>query len=57
MPDESVKVVSLIELKVDMVDMLTLVLVGSSSTRIFKTTIGERVYTPRGYETKLGKIK
>ena len=53
--DESVKVVSLIELKVDMVDMLTLVLVGSSSTRIFKTTIGERVYTPRGYETKLGK--
>jgi len=33
--------------------MLTLVMIGSSQSRIFETTAGVRVYTPRGYEKKM----
>lgn len=51
-PDEEIKVVPLSKLEVDMVDMLTTVLVGSSNSR--HITRGENmwVYTPRGYARK-----
>lgn len=49
---ESVTTVALADLEVDMVDMLTLVMVGASSTR--QVVAGGRTwtYTPRGYERK-----
>ncbi|MCB1882728.1 MAG: precorrin-3B C(17)-methyltransferase [Geminicoccaceae bacterium] len=48
--DERVEVVTLEALSVEMVDMLTLVLVGSSATRRFAARDGgTRVFTPRGY--------
>jgi cobalt-precorrin 5A hydrolase/precorrin-3B C17-methyltransferase len=50
---ESVQVVTLSALEVDMVDMLTLVMVGSSATRHIRRGMREWVYTPRGYEAKL----
>lgn len=43
--DERVQVVTLEEVSVDEIDMMTLLLVGSSKTRCF----GDWVYTPRGY--------
>lgn len=49
-PGETVEVTSLGALEVDQVDMLTLVLVGSSDSRITRTG---RVFTPRGYAAKL----
>lgn len=49
-PGETVEVISLAELDPARVDMLTLVLVGSSDTRI---TRSGRVYTPRGYAAKM----
>ena len=45
---EAVRVVPLRALEVDEVDMMTLVIVGSSATR----RVGGRVYTPRGYAAK-----
>jgi cobalt-precorrin 5A hydrolase/precorrin-3B C17-methyltransferase len=51
--DEEVQVITLGDLEVDMVDMLTLVMVGSSQSRTFETSGGVRVYTPRGYEKKM----
>ncbi len=50
--EEDVRVITLSELDVDMVDMLTLVLVGSSSTRHITRGVREWVYTPRGYADK-----
>ncbi len=53
---ESVRVVTLDELRVDDVDMLTVVIVGSSKTRAY--TSGDRrtwVYTPRGYADKISE--
>ena len=50
--EEDVRVITLEALNVDMVDMLTLVLVGSSSTRHIKRGVREWVYTPRGYADK-----
>jgi cobalt-precorrin 5A hydrolase / precorrin-3B C17-methyltransferase len=51
---ESVTVVALRDLKVEDVDMLTLVIVGSSTTRAFsKPDGGFWVYTPRGYAKKM----
>ena len=44
-PGETVRHVRLADLETDEVDMLTLVIVGSSRTR----RVGARVYTPRGY--------
>jgi cobalt-precorrin 5A hydrolase/precorrin-3B C17-methyltransferase len=55
--DEEVCIVSLLDLEVDMVDMLTLVIVGSSHTRSFQTSAGMRVYTPRGYDKKMETVK
>ena len=50
--EESVTCVSLAEFDPEMVDMLTLVMIGASSTR---RVAGTRwVYTPRGYAGKIG---
>lgn len=50
---EKVRIVSLDQLSVDDVDMLTLVMVGSSNSRMTQTGDGKRwVYTPRGYAGK-----
>ncbi len=51
---ESVRVVSLGELGADDADMLTLVLVGSSQTRLIERGGRRWVYTPRGYSAKQG---
>ncbi|MCO5134561.1 MAG: precorrin-3B C(17)-methyltransferase [Phyllobacteriaceae bacterium] len=54
-PEEKVRVVALSELEVDDVDMLTVVIVGSSETRTVATGDGKTwVYTPRGYAAKQG---
>ena len=51
--EEHVKVISLNHLDSKDVDMLTLVLVGSSQTKQFNLPSGEvRAYTPRGYQIK-----
>jgi cobalt-precorrin 5A hydrolase / precorrin-3B C17-methyltransferase len=52
---ELVRVVPLAGLNVDDVDMLTVVIVGSSQSRTVKTGDGKTwVYTPRGYAAKAG---
>lgn len=52
---ETLRVVPLAELNIDDVDMLTVVIVGSSETRTVSTGEGQkRVYTPRGYAAKEG---
>ncbi|MCB8838652.1 precorrin-3B C(17)-methyltransferase [Aurantimonas sp. VKM B-3413] len=52
---ETVRIVPLAELQVDDVDMLTVVIVGSSETRIVATGDGRHwAYTPRGYAGKAG---
>ncbi len=43
----------LADLEVDEVDMLTVVLVGSSHTRLLQLGEGMRMYTPRGYARKI----
>lgn len=54
-PEEKVRVVPLAELNIDDVDMLTVVVVGSSETQTVKTGDGKTwVYTPRGYSAKVG---
>nr|WP_306268540.1 precorrin-3B C(17)-methyltransferase [Pararhizobium sp. IMCC3301] len=50
--EEHLRVVDLQDLDVDDVDMLTVVLVGSSATRKLSFDGGTRVYTPRGYARK-----
>ncbi len=52
---ESVRIVELQHLNVDEVDMLTVVVVGSSNTRAFVSGEGRAyAYTPRGYAAKPG---
>ena len=52
---ENIKVVELGKLEIDDVDMLTVVIVGSSNTRTVDTQDGRTwVYTPRGYSAKIG---
>ena len=54
--EEQITVLPLNELQVDDVDMLTLVMVGSSETRARRRGDGTwSVYTPRGYEAKHSK--
>ncbi|ALN71779.1 precorrin-3B C(17)-methyltransferase [Aureimonas sp. AU20] len=54
-PQEKVRIVDLSDLDVDEVDMLTVVVVGSSNTRAFTSGEGRRfAYTPRGYAAKPG---
>jgi cobalt-precorrin 5A hydrolase/precorrin-3B C17-methyltransferase len=50
--DEKVDVLPLQDLKVDLVDMLSLVMIGSSETRTISIAGNTRVYTPRGYRDK-----
>ena len=47
--DETLRHRTLENLPVDEVDMMTVVLVGSSQSKRIKTADGPRVYTPRGY--------
>jgi precorrin-3B C17-methyltransferase len=46
-PNETIKIVPLSQTTADMADMRTMVLVGSSQTRIIEREIGTIVYTPR----------
>jgi cobalt-precorrin 5A hydrolase/precorrin-3B C17-methyltransferase len=48
-PEEHVRYRRLDELEVDEVDMLTVVLVGSSHSRLAQLGEGPRMFTPRGY--------
>ncbi len=50
--DESVDVIPLEALSADAVDMLTIVLVGSSASRALDGPTGRWMYTPRGYAAK-----
>ncbi len=52
-PKEKMRIVALEDFDPEMVDMLTMVLVGSSTTRLVEGGDGKRwAYTPRGYEKK-----
>ena len=52
-PEENVRYRRLDELEVDEVDMLTVVLVGSSNSKLAQLGEGPRMYTPRGYARKI----
>jgi len=52
-PTETVRYVRLDALEVDDVDMLTVVLVGSSHSKLAALGEGPRMYTPRGYARKI----
>jgi cobalt-precorrin 5A hydrolase/precorrin-3B C17-methyltransferase len=52
-PEEYVRYRKLSELEVDEVDMLTVVLVGSSHSKLAELGEGPRMYTPRGYARKI----
>jgi len=52
-PEESIRYRALADLVVDEVDMLTVVLVGSSQSRLVELGDGARMYTPRGYARKI----
>ena len=52
---EAIEVISLAELTADKADMLTIVLVGNSQTRLIERGRGRWLYTPRGYEPKLSR--
>ena len=52
-PEEHVRYRRLDELEVDEVDMLTVVLVGSSHSKLARLGEGLRMYTPRGYSRKI----
>ncbi|MBL4808314.1 MAG: precorrin-3B C(17)-methyltransferase [Rhodobacteraceae bacterium] len=52
-PEEHVRYRKLSELEVDEVDMLTVVLVGSSHSKLAQLGEGPRMYTPRGYARKI----
>lgn len=52
-PDEALRYRRLADLQVDEVDMLTVVLIGSSQSRLAQLGEGPRMYTPRGYARKM----
>jgi len=52
-PEEELRYRRLDQLEVDEVDMLTVVLVGSSNSRLAELGDGARVYTPRGYARRI----
>jgi len=52
-PEEHVRYRRLADLDVDEVDMLTVVLVGSSNSRLAALGEGPRMFTPRGYARKI----
>ena len=52
-PGESLRILTLAELDPEQVDMLTVVLIGASTTRVLpRPDGGQWVYTPRGYADK-----
>ena len=52
-PEEHLRYRRLDALDVDEVDMMTVVLVGSSNSRVVETGDGPRMFTPRGYARKM----
>jgi cobalt-precorrin 5A hydrolase/precorrin-3B C17-methyltransferase len=57
-PGQTLRVTTLGQLSVDQVDMRTMVLIGSSTTRVFPRSDGNVwVYTPRSYGEKLTPIQ
>ncbi len=52
-PEENIRYRRLDALEVDEVDMLTVVLIGSSHSRLAAMGEGPRMYTPRGYARKI----
>ena len=52
---ETITVIELKNLTADQVDMLTLVMIGSSETRAVTRGVNRWVYTPRGYAGKAAK--
>ena len=52
-PEENIRYRRLVDLHVDEVDMMTVVLVGSSNSRLAELGEGPRMYTPRGYARKI----
>jgi cobalt-precorrin 5A hydrolase/precorrin-3B C17-methyltransferase len=57
-PGQALGVISLGQLTADQVDMRTMVLIGSSTTRVFLRPDGRSwVYTPRSYGDKLTELK
>ncbi len=52
-PEEHIRYRKLVDLEVDEVDMLTVVLVGSSHSKLAQLGEGPRMYTPRGYARKI----
>lgn len=52
-PEEEIRFRRLEALDVDEVDMLTVVLVGSSQSRLMQRGAGPAMYTPRGYARKI----
>lgn len=55
-PDETLRFRRLDALQVDEVDMLTVVLVGSSQSRLLPRGEGPAMYTPRGYAAKVKEL-
>ena len=51
--NESILYRSLNDFSIDEVDMLTVVIIGSSNSKIFELGGGSKMYTPRGYSRKL----
>ena len=54
-PEEKLTYRRLADLQVDEVDMLTVVLVGSSQSKLAALGEGPRMYTPRGYAKRIDK--
>lgn len=52
-PEENIRYRNLSDLEVDEVDMLTVVLIGSSHSRLAQLGDGPRMFTPRGYARKI----
>ena len=52
-PTEHVRYRRLADLQVDEVDMLTVVLIGSSNSRLAQLGEGPRMFTPRGYARRI----
>ncbi len=52
-PEEQIRYRKLSELEVDEVDMMTVVLVGSSNSRLAQLGEGPRMFTPRGYARRI----
>lgn len=52
-PGETIRYRTLRSLEVDEIDMLTVVLVGSSTSRLAQIGDGPRLYTPRGYARRI----